>query len=259
MLAVVLWLWGRGPTGPGWRAWYTAEHVNAAARMISANLTVPHKVVCITDTPEGIECETYPLWHDAPALLTVAGRPNCYKRLRLFEPGFIEHELGADAALSVDIDCIVMGNLDALLTGPYAKVPFAIVRGQHALYNGSMWLVRARAWPSVWLDFNQDQAAAALACKSAKHPTKPGARMIGSDQVWLSMKIRHAAVWGAEHGVLFFSSHAISHASDKRVRVWFFPGSVKPWSKQTKDRLPEAFEVYKLAAKGEARAALPNG
>lgn len=254
MLAVVLWLWGRGPTGPGWRAWYTAEHVNAAARMIAANLTVPHKIVCITDTPEGIECETYPLWKDSPELVTAAGRPNCYKRLRLFEPGFIEHELGAAAVLSVDIDCVVMGNLDGLLQGPYAQVPFAIVRGHHALYNGSMWLVRARAWPMVWLDFNQDQAAAARLCKQAQHPDRPGQRMVGSDQVWLSLKIRHAAVWGAEHGVLFFSQHAIAHARDTRARVWFFPGSIKPGGLQVRERLPRVYETYQLAMKGEHRA-----
>jgi len=79
MLTVITWLWG----STGWRQGYNATHVNTLEKMVAANLSIPHVFKCITDMPEGINCETVPLW-PSPPTQTHPTKPNCYRRLRAF-------------------------------------------------------------------------------------------------------------------------------------------------------------------------------
>jgi hypothetical protein len=50
MLTVLTWLWLQ----EGGRTAYRAEHVNAWAAMVRRNLSLPHRIACVTDMPDGI-------------------------------------------------------------------------------------------------------------------------------------------------------------------------------------------------------------
>lgn len=232
MLTVVTWLWD------GWRkGWYTAEHVNTHARMLRANLTLPHRVVCVTDMPKGItECETFPLWPE-PRNLKTATRPNCWRRLRLFDPSLAE-QLG-ERILSIDLDCAIVRDMTPLLD---TAEPFKICRGYYAPYNGSMWLMDAGVHPHVWTNFHPDKSP--RMARVARHPDRPGARMVGSDQVWLSMQIANAATWERTDGVLNYARHSVGYRQAQLARIWFFAGPVKPWSAECRRVLPKAHAAY---------------
>jgi hypothetical protein len=107
MITVLLWKWRQR----NYRSKFTADHVNIMTNMIGRNLDLPHKVLCITDDPDGVKCETYPLW-DEPSIILPEGRPNCYRRLKVF--GEFGKELG-DRLFSVDLDAVITGNITQLL------------------------------------------------------------------------------------------------------------------------------------------------
>lgn len=231
MITVCLWLW------KGWRPIYTAEHVNTAARMLRDYAGVPHRTVCITDMPAGItECETFPLWPEPPGMVTTS-RPNCWRRIRLFDPG-ISAQLGP-RILSLDCDMVAMQSLRPLLE---CSDPFKIAKGHFALYNGSMWIMDAGVHPHVWNKF--DPARSARQARAAMHPRRQGVRMVGSDQVWLSLQIPNAPTWGRADGLMSYAKHSVTYRDSGDARVWFFAGGVKPWSKQCRHALPRAYRRY---------------
>jgi hypothetical protein len=230
-LTVVLWLWAKG-----WRAsMYTAEHVNAAARMIGAHLSLPHRVLCLTDMPKGITaCEVMPIWPEFPGLVT-AGIPNCWRRIKLFEP-----ETAATIGqriVSMDLDCVVMRDLAPLFN--HAE-PFKILYGAYAGYNGSLWQMSAGVHPHVWRKFNP----ATSPTITRRSVMANGKRRIGSDQAWLAMQVPDAPMWTHKDGVLAYRANACSFRAHREAKLWFFAGGIKPWSRQTREVLPAVYEQY---------------
>lgn len=233
MLTVVLWLWAKG-----WRpSTYTAAHVNTAARMIGANLSLPHRIVCLTDMPKGItDCEVLPIWPEIPGLVT-AGTPNCWRRIRLFDPDTAA-AIGP-RILSMDLDCVVMQDMAPLLTHGQ---PFKILGGHYAAYNGSMWDMAAGVHPHVWGKF--DPARSPRQARMAKHPNSPGRRMVGSDQVWLSIQVPGAPTWGRDDGIVSYARESVGYKHARKARVWFFAGGIKPWSRQVHKNIPAVYAQY---------------
>ena len=85
---------------------YTAEHVNKLEEMVARNLSLPHEFICITDNPVGINCRTIPLWNKCKEL------GGCYNRLYVFSEDM--KELIGDRFVCIDLDCVIVGSLDAL-------------------------------------------------------------------------------------------------------------------------------------------------
>lgn len=225
MLAVVCWLWR------GWRPVYTCEHVNTLARMLRARLSLPHRLMCVTDIPAGItECETVPLW-DMPVVLS-AKPQNCFARLRLFDEETARRF--GECIVSIDLDSVILRDLAPLITSH----TFRALRGKSAPINGSMFMLRAGAHPNVWHTFDPQTSPAMIAL--AKHN---GKHITGSDQAWMSLQIPSPATWGPEDGVLQFSE--LRHARELNgARAVFFSGSAKPWTHECKERFPLLFEAY---------------
>lgn len=110
MITVVcLWLRGKGKRA------YGIEYVERLRSMVSRNLSLPHRFVCMTDTPRdvpaGIEAirlkrpETMPIW---------------WLKLRLFSA-----KLGWQGRLLyIDLDTLIVGSLDEIATFP---APFALL------------------------------------------------------------------------------------------------------------------------------------
>lgn len=207
LVTVVLWKWGGGE--------YTARHVNAMAAAVNRHLALPHRVVCITDDPAGIDCGTLAIW---PEIGVRPGRLNCYRRLRAF---------AADAGdwlggriLSLDLDGVIAGDITPLVdvaddfriwADPTPPTP----------YNGGMWLLAAGARRQVWEDF--DPVASPKAAAAAGY--------VGSDQAWIGARLGPGeATWGRADGVYSFRCDVAAAGrlpADARV-VWFH-GRHKPW------------------------------
>lgn len=250
MLAVITFLY-RQP--PEWAALgrepYSARHVNALYRAVSANLTIPHRFICFTDQPEGILCETRPVW---PAI-QVGGKESCYRKVRAFDRAFQE-SIG-DRVMCFDLDAVILGNIDHLVT----EDDFRIMRGsenrlgqQCSYYNGSFWLCRSGARDHFWRWFDPPVVAAAR--EALIMPT--GRRVEGSDQAWLSCCSATEKVYTAEeHGVVQF--HMVrrgAFAFPERACLVFFAGVRKPWGAQVRKTHPDlaaAWARYDQPAKGK--------
>lgn len=117
---------------------------------------------------------------------------------------------------------------------------FAIVRGRIAEkitqrpYNGSLYMVRVGQHRHVWDDF--DWRTSPAECMASG--------WIGSDQVWLSLKVPGAPTLGPEHGVYFLGQYLESRDEDPEPRLLSYAGLLKPWSKQSRNETPELYAQY---------------
>lgn len=217
MLTVVTFKWR------GWRGdTYKAEHVNNLQRMLAMHLTIPHRLVCVTDDPSGIECETVQLWDDEHFKDYPKYLPNCFRRLFLFSKEAID--LFGPRALQIDLDCVITGNIDDLITDD----PFRIVKGLCSPYNGSMWLLNTGMRPDIWSGLNRQSA------KLAQKQRFNGRRFYGSDQAVMSHLIPDAPTWSEENGVYSYSTHIRGNVIPEDCKIIFFAGSTKPWDSPLK-------------------------
>ncbi len=216
MLTILTWLWTQERS----RAVYTASHVNIFASMVRRNLSTPHRIACVTDTPDGIDPRveiiappgdfmdiSNPKWSN--------GKPQCYRRLSMFRRDAAD--IFGERFVSMDLDCVVGGPLDPLFDRDEDLVLF---KGTHRSrpYNGSLMLIRAGCRPDVFEDFSQEAAL------------ESGSKFCGSDQAWLMHKLGpNEPTWDERDGVHFFGPRVrFNHRA--RPRLLFFPGSLKPWA-----------------------------
>lgn len=185
--------------------------------MIARNLSLPHRIACVTDMPEGIDPSiaiipppgdfldiNNPRWTN--------GRPQCYRRLSMFRRDAAD--LFGERFACMDLDCVIGAALDPLFDRPDDLVLFKGTSSRRP-YNGSMMLIRAGCRPAVFEDFDQ---AAAL---------ESSEQFIGSDQAWLAHKLGwNESVWDERDGVYWFNG---KFRSQDNARVLFFPGKTKPW------------------------------
>lgn len=213
MLTVVCWKWN------GWRGnVYRPVHVHALQHMVAKHLQAPHRFVCVTDNPTGLECETIRLWSD-PAVPNVRGKPNCYKRLKMFS-NYAARLLG-ETVLSIDLDCVIVDDITPLVTGDDLKM----VVGQASPYNGSMILHRPGTRTQLWDEF--DTKFSPLEVK--QHAIDTGRKHFGSDQAWISYKCPGEPTWGPDDGVYQYSNLG-PDGVPAGARIVFFAGPNKPWS-----------------------------
>jgi hypothetical protein len=107
-----------------WGTKYDARYVNHLARAVRRFLTVPHRFVCLTDEPCGIDpdVETRPFTDDLPGW---------WNKVALFRPRV--HELEG-TLLFLDLDMVVVRNMDALALAPggFVAVPTFRREGEFA-------------------------------------------------------------------------------------------------------------------------------
>jgi hypothetical protein len=238
MLTVVTWKWRSD-----YRVTYTAHHVNVLRDMVLRNYSGPIRFVCITDDPQGIEGETFPLWTDCAELRNASGAqlPSCYRRLRLFDPE-TQAMLGirtGERVVSLDLDTVILGSLNPLWDRDEPFVGWSLPGTYHPrVFNGSMWMIRGGAEAHVWRDFDPE--------------TSPGearnAQFLGSDQSWMSYRLQGRAGWTDADGVASYPlnlRYLVEHPAD--VRVAMFHGKQKPWMPGVQ---PWVRENWRLKGKG---------
>lgn len=249
----LLWFW------KGWRPIYTWGHVNAMVRMLNMHLPQA-RVLCLTDqvqsTWQPAECEVMPLWPDpVPRLGT--NRPNCYRRLRIFEQA-TQAALGikpGDIVLSLDLDSIVLGPLSPLLEvyrhGPedgYEVRTFAAMGGVAARIHGSLFSFRAGTHSELWRTFHPQLGPIQMTM-----PMRDGTpRPIGSDQAWMTRYVQGEHLWETADGCYSWNRHGLilSPGRTADARYWSFAGPNKPWSDLVKETRPDLYAAY-MAHYGE--------
>lgn len=216
-LTVVCWLWSQ----PGYHTRYTPEHVAAWAKMIRKNLTLPHRLLCITDNPEALEdvdIETYPLWDEFGELKErrwdPVQRPQCYRRIKVFDPAMVE-VLG-ERFVSIDLDCVVTESLDELLGRADDFIICKSAMPSLNQYVGSMFMMDTGARPEVYYDFCQDAVDRSR-------------RWAGSDQAWIMERLGpDEATFDDADGVYSFR-YNVHRLPVDNMKLVFFNGEQNPW------------------------------
>lgn len=233
MITFVCWKW-KSPAYKKYRHEFTAEHVNVWADSFRRHYKAPHRLVCITDDPAGVEIETFPLWPDLSESANPSGKhlPSCYRRLKLFS-SMVQSEMNIDPGSLVswiDLDVVFVRNIRPMFEKfENNPSPFFGWMGVGAhnptVYNGTLVMFRAGQVDALWNEFNP-QTSPDLAIKS---------RYFGSDQGWISYKIAgRAPGWGTPDGILSYSRDVRSNQPlPPYARIVSFNGKMKPWDKET--------------------------
>lgn len=238
MLTVVFFLW-HDPKSQ-WRGEYTysARHVNAAKRMVEANLSTPHRFVCATDNRQGIDSsiDIVPLNRYADHLFKHGAR---FQKLLAWHPRAADI-FGGERLLVMDLDNLVLDSLDTLVDRPEDVVlwrnPTAATKNR-TFYNTSMMLLNAGARPYVYNKFSLENA------KELQR-----LRLSGTDQAWVSYVLGDIeADWDGRDGVrsyrLDYHRGEIQHHTPERVIA--FHGQWWPMSNVVRLKHPHLYRAYK--------------
>lgn len=230
MISVVFWKWKK----EGYRSQFTHEHVNTARDMVKRNTTLPVRFICVTDDPDGVDMETIPLWENPYTGYGSNSAPNCFYRLKAFDPE-IKHIFG-ERFIWMDLDMIVLGNIDNIIGAPDDFAMWGDTR-YNGQYNGSLCIMNAGARAHVWRDF-QGQTSVQKAHMAG---------FWGSDQAWISYAAKmDGRKFGMQDGVYSYNVHLLGMTSPpENAKLVFFHGANDPWSKDVQAQHKWIRESYK--------------
>ena len=230
MLTIVGFLW----RDPECRTQYNEEHVNMWARMIDRNLTIQHRFVVLTDFPDAnfdrlIMVKR--LWDDHRYVRHETWRPEfpqCYVRLKIFSREMAD--LLGPRFVSIDLDCVVTGNLDDLFAREedflIYRRPIRLSEDRKNPYQASMFMMDAGTRAKVWDDFRGEASLAEVANKqNAKF-------FLQTDQGWMLYKLGpNEKGWSMDDGVYSWPwmQHKRISEPPQGARMIFFHGKNKPW------------------------------
>lgn len=218
MLSVITFKWET----PGYRAKFTASHVNTLRRMVAANYPEPHRFVCITDDAQGLDpgIEAVPIWDDYASVPnpSAGGRPSCYRRLKLFAPGM--EAITGPRFVMLDLDALILGDLRPLWNRPEDAV-FWRSPSDEWPYNGAMFMANAGARPQVWTEFDPIESPKATRARGYR----------GSDQAWLSHVLgADEATWTDADGVWYWGKIKDRGRAPRGARIIFTTSGDPPWN-----------------------------
>jgi hypothetical protein len=236
VLTILSWLWSQ----PSGRTKFTTEHVAIWADMVRRNLSMPHRIACVTNQrlPAGVERIVPPGEFEDVQPKWGPQKPNCYRRLSMFRTDAAE--IFGERFVCMDLDCVIGGPLDPLFDRPEDLVLYKGTAPDRP-YNGSMMLIRAGCRPKVYSQFSQQMA------------TISGEKFVGSDQAWLAMCLgSRERTWSERDGVFWYGPLYQAIAKKQKPRVLFFPGKIKPWTIAPIRIDPFTTNNYRIAAREAA-------
>ncbi len=185
MITVVLWKWGKK---------FTPAHVSKMQSMLSRHLHLPHRIVCITDTPKELPPGVTP----APMPKILAGDYKGLRRMWLYSAK--AGKLG-DRLLQLDLDVILTDSIDPIVDRPE---PFVIWKsdsnwGEKWAYNATLMLITPGAKDDVWQRYAADPLGVMRAAEVAGFGAK-----VNSDQaaaMYLLKDDPAVPVWTQADGV----------------------------------------------------------
>ncbi len=229
MISVVCWMWN-GPLRT-----FLPAHVNALQRMVAAHLSLPHRFICVTDSPQGLApgVEFFETPEPARNLGLIASPegprfPSCYRRLWSFSE---EAKALGDRILVIDIDLVVMRSIDHVFARPEEFVGWRPYRDwgpkEKIRFGGGIYLLKTGTRVHVWEEFQS--------AHSIKKARAAGYR--GSDQAWISYKLAEREVYFDKRSGLYSVRDLNREGSlPTDACIVQFNGNEKPWQ----SRLPWA-------------------
>lgn len=153
-LLIASYFWQPDP-GSKFAAPYTADDVRRLQRMVAKNCSVDHEFAVITDRPE-LFAEDADI-RAIPIDRTTHVPGTCYVRLMTFHPAGPEL-FGADKLLQIDLDTLIVGNIDHLVTREEDIVLWRNptrhpLRPGRSIYNTSILLHQLGTIPELWQTF----------------------------------------------------------------------------------------------------------
>lgn len=222
---VVCWRWA---PMPGYRSTFSPDTVNVLRRQVARHYPYPHRFLCVTDDPVGLdpEVEVIPAWNDFADLPSPSGgkNPSCYRRLRMFHRDI--YRVFGERFVSLDLDMVITGDLTPVWDRP-EDIVLAGDTNPKTYFNGSMILMSAGARPEVWDDF--DPVESPKASKAAGH--------FGSDQAWISTRLGpNEAKWTKADGVYSYRNdiERTGNRLPSDARVVICHGRNDPWTEPLK-------------------------
>lgn len=246
-LVICLWLW------KGWRAIYSRRDINAVVTMLRERAKLPDstRILLLTNLESdwakvrtlALGVEEFPLWPD-PVKRMPAGHPNCFRRLKLFDPE-TQRALGIEpgnVVMSMDADSVVWGPVAPLVAGLVAGThTFAAMAGKAARIHGSLFAFVAGTHAHLWRQFHPHLSPIHL-----RLPDSTGYRPIGSDQAWMTRHVSGEFLWTKEHGCYSWNQHGqiLSPRYTENQVYWSFAGPNKPGSELVKQIRPDLYDVW---------------
>lgn len=220
MLSIVTWIWSEGFRD------YRPEHVNTLRRMVARHLSVPHRLVCVTDETKGFDPDVVVMKtpKEAAALSHIRSPegqrfPSCYRRLWMFSDA--ARELG-DRVLLIDVDLLVVKDFANVVNRDEDFVGWRPYRdwGAQMRFGGGIYLLRTGTRTKVWDNFKGADSIAKARSKGYR----------GSDQAWISYQLGATEpYWDRDAGI--YSVRDFPNAPmPADARIVQTNGPVKPWS-----------------------------
>lgn len=257
MITFVCWKW----TDPRAGRSFSSSHVNVLARAIARNYSGPHRLVCITDEPDGLDPKIVHLpmpvtgfehltnpsararhevylparrvgGHYRPPVHRVRQPkpfPSCYRRLWMWSEQ--ARALLGPRIFALDIDVIVLGDLTPLVDRPGSFVGWTDERFGWRKIAGGAYLMDTGAHPEVFTDFDPEHSPAIA----------KAAGFEGSDQAWISYKLFERIPshqhWPA--GALTKLKWVpVGDKPSASARLVFTSGDSPPWDPEVQRRYP---------------------
>lgn len=239
MITFVTWKWDDANNGRN----FECDHVNVVADRVRVHYPKPHRFVCITDDPVGLDSRIEPLPLPVTGLERLVSPaelrrqengkkrafPSCYRRLWNFSPD--ARRLLGPRIFALDIDVIICGDLRPLADRSASFVGWSDPRFGWNKVAGGCYLMTTGAHTNVWDDF--DPATSPELCKHGNH---------GSDQAWMSYKLYPPPDrWTTADGI--FKINWLPEIRGRstlppHARLVFTSGDQPPWSADQQKRHP---------------------
>lgn len=220
MISVIVFKWKK----TGYRSTFSSANVNVTRRMVARHYLKPHRFICITDDPKGLDegIEYVPLWNDHAEIPNPSwpGGPSCYRRLRVFSEEF--REIAGDRFVCLDLDVVITRDL-APLWDRTENFLIWQTGNPNIPFCASMFMMTAGVHRHVWETFDpKSSPRQALTCG-----------MKGSDQAWIAYCLgKKIPGWGTADGVYSYRDHLVKNFKGglpPDARMAIFHGRPDPW------------------------------
>jgi hypothetical protein len=233
MITVTLWKWGTK---------FTAAHVAKMQSMLARHLSLPHRIVCITDKPKELPKGVTP----APMPKTLAWDVKGLRRMWLYSAK--ASTLG-DRLLQLDLDVVLTDSIDPIAARPE---PFVIWKSDSNFkdkwaYNATVMLVTPGAVDHIWKRYMANPRAVFQASEQDGWNPK-----VCSDQAIAGylLKDEDVPVWTQADGIYAYRVFAGKHGDRGQVlpdgaRIVSFHGPRDPAQKDLQQKSPWILEHWR--------------
>ena len=202
---IICWKWKKtNPPSTKNSEDFTSLHVNTLYSMLQRHLSLPYRLICITDDPVGIhsDIEIFSM------INTFAEFGGCYRRLSLFDPN-LNKKFGK-RFVCIDLDVVIVDDITSI----FFNTSDFVIWGEELRktpYCGSMWMMDSGSRSEVWEEFNKDPHTAINLSKKKYS--------VGSDQSFISYCLYpNEETWTKKDGIYNFKLDIMKPIYRKQVK-----------------------------------------